>query len=560
MAAGARPRDLPFAVGGLSAFSTGMTPTVAIVGRPNVGKSALFNRLAGRRIAIVHDQPGVTRDRVSAELELEGRPYTLVDTGGIGLLAGEKTGDPIVQAALAQVQVAIESADLILFVVDAKEGVAPLDEDVAERLRECGRPVLLVVNKVDNPREELMAADFARLGFDPVWPVSAIHGHGVPALLQAMKQHLPPPTPDEAAAAPGEPSPEPSEAAEAGGEESLPGMAGPLKLAFVGRPNVGKSSLVNALTRSERVVVSPVPGTTRDSVDVPLQITTEGRVERYILIDTAGMRKARRIKDSIEFYSVRRAEKSIERADLVVFVLDAETGIVEQDKKIADKIVSAHKACVVVINKWDLYAEQVEAARRELEQLARKGKRPPDAPPARMSDFVAWVKRKLFFLDYAPVVFTSATEGMHLDRLLDAVRFVADQLRQTVPTALLNRVLHEAIEKRQPISATGERLRFFYATQIGRAPARFLLFVNKAGLFAPAYVKYLTGELRRAFGFEGCPILITARPRPKKVDFTAAKKKKDGRRRTTGRKASSKKSKPGRGGRTRAARQGRGRR
>lgn len=514
-----------------------MTPTVAIVGRPNVGKSALFNRLAGRRIAIVHDQPGVTRDRVSAELELEGRPYTLVDTGGIGLLAGEKSGDLIVQAALAQVQVAIDSSELILFVVDAKEGLAPLDEDVAERLRECGRPVLLVVNKVDNPRQELAAADFARLGFDPPYPVSAIHGRGVPALLEAMKRYLPPPAPG-TDRPPTRLSPEADSEADSD-QEPVAAMDGPLKLAFVGRPNVGKSSLVNALTRSTRVVVSPVPGTTRDAVDVPLEITTEGRVERYVLIDTAGMRKARRIKDSIEFYSVRRAEQSIERADLVVLVLDAEAGILEQDKKIADKIVAAHKACVVVINKWDLYAAKVQAARRELEQLARKNRLPPDAPPTRMSDFVAWVKRKLFFLDYAPVVFTSATEGMHLDRLLEAVRFVADQLRQTVPTALLNRVLHQAIEKRQPISAAGHRLRFFYATQIGRAPARFLLFVNKSELFAPAYVKYLAGELRRAFGFEGCPILITARARPKKVDFTAGKKKAP-KRRTSGRRASRK--------------------
>jgi GTP-binding protein len=521
-----------------------MTANVAIVGRPNVGKSALFNRLARRRIAIVHDQPGVTRDRISAEVEVQGRPFTLIDTGGIGLLSGEKTGDPIVQAAIAQVDVAIEAADLIVLVVDVREGIVPLDEEVAQRLHQSAHPVLLVVNKVDNATDDLGAAEFARLGFATPFPVSAIHGRGIDALSRAIVEALPKGETDrggELAFAEAGLMEEPSDSANAGsplqGEDSanassplrdgdsanagspLRTRQGPLKLAFVGRPNVGKSSLVNALARSERVVVSPVPGTTRDSVDVPLEIKTEGRTERYLLIDTAGMRKSRRVKDSIEFYSVRRAEDSIERADLVVFTLDAESGILEQDKKIADKIVEAHKACVVVVNKWDLYAEKVAAVREQLRRQTKGGKLPPDAPPTTLGEFSAWVKKKLFFLSYAPVVFTSATEGTHLDRLLEAVRFVADQLRQTVPTALLNRALQAAIERRQPLSATGSRLRFFYATQIGQAPARFLLFVNKSELFAPTYVKYLAAELRKAFGFEGCPILILARARPKKVDF-----------------------------------------
>jgi GTP-binding protein len=500
-----------------------MTATVAIVGRPNVGKSALFNRIAGRRIAIVHNQPGVTRDRVSAEVEWRGRPFTLIDTGGLGLLAGEKGGDPITRAAIAQVEVAVEAADVIIFVVNAQEGAVALDFEVAQRLRQSGRPVFLAVNKVDNAELESAVPEFAELGFEPLLPVSAIHGRGVAGLMKAVREALP----EGAAAA--EPAAESPEA------EAVPAESAPLKLAVVGRPNVGKSSLVNALTQSDRVVVSPVPGTTRDAVDVPLEIATEGRVERYLLIDTAGMRKARRVRDSIEFYSVKRAEKSIERADLVVFVLDAQSGILEQDKKIADKIVAAHKACVVVINKWDLYDASVRAARRELgrqDPRAREGTAPL---PTRMSEFVAWVKERLFFLDYAPVVFTSATEGMHLERLLEAVRFVADQLRQQVPTALLNRTLYEAIEERQPVSATGQRLRFFYATQVGQAPPRFLLFLNQPGPFAPQYVKYLTGRLRKAFGFEGCPILLRARARPKKVDFRKTGDSEKGRKRPAAR-------------------------
>ncbi len=495
-----------------------MTPTVAIVGRPNVGKSALFNRIAGRRIAIVHDQPGVTRDRISATVEHRGRPFTLVDTGGIGLVAGERTDDPILKAALEQVDVAVEAADIILLVVNAHESIAPLDQEVAQRLRGSSRPIILVVNKVDNTAQEELVTEFAELGFGEVLPVSAIHDRGIDRLLTTVFRELPTPrrsTPHGA-----------SDPAEQSKNVETPESSEPLKLAFVGRPNVGKSSLVNALTRSDRVVVSPVPGTTRDSIDVPLVVETDGRREQYMLIDTAGMRKARRVNDSIEFFSVKRAEDSIERADLVVLVIDADSGIREQDKKIADKIVDARKACVIVVNKWDLYAAGIREARRELTHRGKDGRIPFDAPPSTLAEFAAWVQERMFFLDYAPVIFTSATEGMHLDRLLESVRFVADQLRQTIPTALLNRTLNEAIERRQPLSASGSRLRFFYATQIGQAPTRLLLFVNTSELFAPAYVKYLTGVIRKAFGFEGCPIVISARARPKKVDFRPGKGRK----------------------------------
>ena len=477
-----------------------MSGLIAIVGRPNVGKSALFNRLVGRRIAIVHDQPGVTRDRISAEAEWHGQPFTLVDTGGIGLLRGEKAKDPIVAAAVQQVQIAIDSATLIFFVVDAREGVMPLDREVAGRLRASGKPVLVVANKVDAQTHEPAAAEFAELGFDLVFPVSAIHGRGIGPLLDSAIALLPKTPP---LAPPGD---------RAGGDA--------LKLAIIGRPNVGKSSIINALTQSERVIVTPVPGTTRDSVDVPFEVETDGVRQRYVLIDTAGMRKDRRIDNSIEFFSVKRAEESIHRCDIVVFVLDAESGILEQDKKVADKIVAAHKACVVVINKWDLAEPVVAKAREEeLQRRARKERR-RDTPKAltTLGEFGEWVQERLFFLDYAPVIFTSAKSGFHLDRLLEAIRYVAAQLRQTVPTALLNRTLQEAVERRQPVSAAGHFLKFFYATQVEQAPPTFLLFVNRDEFFSEPYRKYLAGQLRRAFGFEGCPILLQCRARPKQVE------------------------------------------
>jgi GTP-binding protein len=478
-----------------------MSGLIAIVGRPNVGKSALFNRIVGRRIAIVHDQPGVTRDRISAEAEWHGRPFTLVDTGGIGLLRGEKAADPIVAAAVQQVQIAIDAAQVILFVGDAKDGVAPLDREVAGRLRASGKPVLVVANKVDGRNEEPAADEFAELGFGPVFAVSAIHGRGVEPLLDAALALLPQPV--AAAAPPGA------------------GAVGPaLKLAIIGRPNVGKSSIINALTQSDRVIVSPIPGTTRDSVDVPFEVETEGVRQRYVLIDTAGMRKDRRVDNSIEFFSVKRAEESIHRCDLVVFVLDAESGILEQDKKIADKIVEAHKACVVVVNKWDLMEADVAKAREEEIQRRERKERRRDVPKAMttLGEFGQWVQERLFFLDYAPVIFTSAKSGFHLDRLLEAIRYVTAQLRQTVPTALLNRTLQEAVERQQPVSNAGHFLKFFYATQFQQAPPGFLLFVNRDELFSEPYRKYLVGQLRKAFGFEGCPILLHCRARPKKVE------------------------------------------
>jgi GTP-binding protein len=487
-----------------------MPELIAIVGRPNVGKSALFNRIAGRRIAIVHDQPGVTRDRITAEVEWRGRPFSLVDTGGIGLLRREKASDVIVKAALEQVELAIEAANVIILVVNVQEGVVPLDREAAARLRHSGKPVLVAVNKVDTERAEPGASEFSELGFDKVFPVSAIHGEGIAPLMDAATAFLELENPKSkiqntlpAAPAVEDTSPAPL----------------PLKLAIVGRPNVGKSSIINALTNSDRVVVSPIPGTTRDAVDVPFEVETDGVRQSYVLIDTAGLRKTRRVDDSIEFFSVKRAEESIARCDIVILVLDAEAGITEQDKKVADRIVEARRACIVVVNKWDLMDDAIRKARvEEIERRRTKASRHAPNVMTTLSEFGEWVQEHLFFLDYAPVIFTSAKSGFHLDRLLEAVRYVAAQLQQKVPTAILNRTLQDAVERRQPVSARGHRLKFFYATQVRQAPPTFLLFVNRDELFSDQYKKYLADQMRLAFGYEGCPIILAAKPRPKTIE------------------------------------------
>jgi GTP-binding protein len=503
-----------------------MPGLIAIVGRPNVGKSALFNRIVGRRIAIVHDQPGVTRDRVSAEAEWRGHPFTLVDTGGIGLLRGEKANDVIVQAALAQVELAIEAADVIILVVNVQEGIVPLDREAAVRLRRSGKPVLVAVNKVDTGVVEGDALEFAELGFEKIFPVSAIHGEGIQPLMDAATALLPVQSQEGSDISDSRAQSSESENIEQGtpgsalgSEQSSPAPRGPLKLAIVGRPNVGKSSIVNTLTQSERVVVSPIPGTTRDAIDVPFEVDTEGVRESYVLIDTAGMRKTRRVDDSIEFFSVKRTEDSIARCDIAVLVLDAESGITEQDKKVADKIVEERKACIVVVNKWDLMDEAVRKAREE--EIERRNRKENQRGPKLMttlSEFGHWVQERLFFLDYAPVIFTSAKSGFHLDRLLEAVRYVAAQLQQKIPTAILNRTLQDAVERRQPVTSHGHRLKFYYATQVRSAPPTFLLFVNREELFSSQYKKYLADQMRVAFGYEGCPIILAPKARPKTIE------------------------------------------
>ena len=461
---------------------------IAIVGRPNVGKSALFNRIARRRIAIVHDMPGVTRDRVSAEVEWQGRPFTLVDTGGIGLVPGEKSDDVIATSTVDQVNIAIDAADVILLVVDVHEGIVPLDQEVARHLHRSGKPVHLIANKADNALDAESVTDFASLGFEEMFPVSALHDRGIIPVMEAALKHLPKTT-----------------------NRDLR-TENPLKLAIVGRPNVGKSSLINALTQSDRVIVSDIPGTTRDAVDVPFTIETDGRQQPGLLIDTAGLRKKRRVKDSLEYFSVTRTRDAVDRCDIAVLVLDATTGILEQDKKIADLITRRNRACILVVNKWDLAEPKVKQTRREHRANTRKGKK-GDRPLLTLAEFGQWVQGELFFLDYAPAIFTSAIEGFHLDRFLEAIRYVGDQLQQRIPTPLLNRTLADAIEYRQPPSKSGKRLKFYYATQVAQAPPTILLFVNTPELFSAQYQKYLGDQLRTAFGYEGCPLVLKARPR-----------------------------------------------
>jgi GTP-binding protein len=483
-----------------------MSGLIAIVGRPNVGKSALFNRIAGKRIAIVHDEPGVTRDRVTAEAEWHGRVFTLVDTGGIGLSRGEKAANVIAEAAFAQVQLAIEAAAVIILVVNVREGIVPLDREVAQSLQRSGKKVLVAVNKTDNDREEAGASEFSELGFQQIFPVSAIHQRGIDSLMDAALALLPPDT----------------------SEDEKDDTEG-LKLAIVGRPNVGKSSLINALTHSDRVIVSPIPGTTRDSVDVPFIVETEGVRQKYILIDTAGVRQERRIDNSVEFFSVKRTEDSIARSELVIFVMDAESGLTSQDKKVAGKIVEENKACILVVNKWDLVSPGLESARRKIHKEEKVRREGQEKPLTSLGEFAEWVQEHLFFLDYAPVIFTSAKSGFHLDRLLESIRYVTAQLRQKVPTAILNRTLHDAIERRQPVSSAGHRLKFFYATQVRQSPPTFLLFVNRVDLFSDQYKKYLAGEMRKAFGYEGCPIVLAGKERTKTIESIRRRPFREGR-------------------------------
>ncbi len=482
-------------------YNSAVPGVVAIVGRPNVGKSALFNCIARKRIAIVHDRPGVTRDRLSAEVEWHGHPFTLVDTGGIGLLKGERGGDDFAREIVTQVQVALDDVGVILFVVSVQEGVVPMDLEVAGMLREAGRPVFVMVNKVDTAAHERGVGEFAELGFEHVFPVSALHARGIDIpigqAVSRLPQHLVRP------------------------EEQADGES-PLNIAIVGRPNVGKSSIINALTRSQRVIVTEISGTTRDAIDVPFDVVTDGVRQSYNLIDTAGIRKRRRIKDAVEFFSVNSADKAIERCDLAVLVMDAAEGVTEQDKKICDRITEAGCACVIVVNKWDLFQAGLEKAqKREAKKTVAQGGRKLSRKKQEelmYKEFGKWVKSNLFFIDYAPVIFTSAIEGFQLDRLLEAIRYVSSQLQKTTPTSLLNRSLQEALERNPAPSSKGHRLKLFYATQVNSKPPTFLLFVNRKELMSDNYSRYLIGVLRKSFGFEGCHIRLVAKPRPKSIE------------------------------------------
>lgn len=440
-------------------------PCVAIVGRPNVGKSALFNRLVGHRAAIVFDQPGVTRDRIEGVVNWGTASFRLLDTGGVGWLAGEKPDDDIIVSVRKQIQRATGEADLFFFVVNSQDGRVPLDDEVAKFLRRTGKPTFVVANKSDNETLVDAAGDFAAFGFKKIYPVSALHSSGVDDLLEAAVATLPKVDTQQT-------------------EISVPPVF-PLKIAIIGRPNVGKSSLINRLVHDERLIVNSMPGTTRDSVDVPCVLKAGDRRLDVVLVDTAGIRRAGKIHEPIEFFSVRRAEESIKRCNLAVLLLDAEQGITAQDKKVGGLILEAGKGCVLAMNKWDLIKQNVE----------RK--------------FLDHVGQVLFFLDFAPVVFLSAKTGYGLSRLTDAIHTVAESGQPTIATGPLNRIIADAVERRALSGAS--RFKIYYSTQRKGSPPTFILFVNEPKLWTPAAEKYLANRIREHYPYVGWPIRFDVR-------------------------------------------------
>jgi GTP-binding protein len=447
---------------------------LAIVGRPNVGKSTLFNRIAGRRIAIVHEEPGVTRDRVSAVARWGEKSFEVVDTGGIAFMDDEKSDDVLASAARHQAEVAIEMASAIIMVVDVTEGVVPLDLEIAGRLRSGGKRIFLAVNKVDNDRRARHEAEFTELGFEGTFAIAAAHGTGVSDLLDAATEGF----------------------SAGGGEEP----ARPTRIAIVGRPNVGKSSLINAILKNERTIVSDIPGTTRDSVDVPF--TLHGK--SYLLIDTAGLRHRRKIATSVDQFGLMRAERSIRDCDVAVLVLDAVAGVTKQDKNIAGQIADAARGCVVLVNKWDLAAEE---ERKERGKKKRKTFR---------EQYLEALRRELFFLDWAPVLFASAKTGENLGQLFDQVSVIEREMTRRVETPQLNKLFMRALDSYPPPFVGGKRFKIFYAFQKPSQPPTFRLFVNQASSLTPHYKRFLIDKIRAAWAFTGCPIRLECRERERR--------------------------------------------
>jgi GTPase len=432
-------------------------PIVALVGRPNVGKSTLFNRLAGARLAVVHETPGTTRDRLYAEVEWRGRIFSVVDTGGIGI----EDVDDLGHSVLGQAEAAMREADVVVFLTDARAGPLPSDFDVADRLRRSTKPIVLAANKADNPNDRLRATDFFELGLGEPLTLSATRGTGTGDLLDAAVAALPP----------------------AGEEEEDQETIG---VAIVGRPNVGKSSLLNAIAGEERAIVHDVPGTTRDAIDS--LVDHKGR--QLLLIDTAGIRRRGRIERGIETYSVLRAMRAIERAEVAIMLLDADAGISAQDAHVAGYIHDAAKGCVIGVNKWDLV------------------ERSPDSG----AKYLAQVRRDLVFLDYAPVVFLSARTGLNVGRLMDRVVAVAEERDRRIPTAQVNEFFREAVAS-HPLNVHGKALKLLYATQASVRPPTFVLFVNDPALVHFSYKRYLENQIRRRFGFEGTGMRLVFRGR-----------------------------------------------
>jgi GTPase len=468
----------------------GELSSVAIIGRPNVGKSALFNRLIGRQTAIVHDQPGVTRDRLSATCSAGARPFTLWDTGGIGG-AGEIQ---LIAAVRKTVDAAIRDSDLLLFLVDAQHGLSPIDKELARSLRKSGKPVLLVVNKIDHPKHEDAAVDFASLGFGNSISVSAAHGRGIPELIDRIENAL-----RNGGAAFQRPNQDSAAPATAGKvQPPLRAEEQALHIAIVGRPNVGKSSLINAITQTEHAIVSELPGTTRDAIDI---FYRQGSNE-FVFIDTAGIRKRARHSTSVEVFSVMRSERSIRRANLCVLAIDITSGVTAQDKKIGGLIQKEHKPAIVLINKFDLIKRSKKSARSLIE------------------DVVEDARQRLFFLDYAPVLVTSAVTGEHVDKLFRLIKKMEHASRARVGTGQLNRLLRGAIAANPPPMVSGRRLKLFYATQTSGPkndrplpPPEFVLFVNEPRLLGDPYRRFLEAQIRAAEPYPGLPIILTLRPR-----------------------------------------------
>lgn len=451
-------------------------PNVAIIGRPNVGKSALFNRLVGRKIAIVHDQPGITRDRISATCARAKQPFTIWDTGGI--FGGGET--ELTSEVRRKAEEALRESDLLLFVVDAKAGLSPIDQDLARSLRKSRKPILVVVNKIDHDRNEALAADFDSLGFDDTVSVSAEHNRGIGELLDQIERLL---------SSTSEFIPLPSTA-----------PVQQIALAIIGRPNVGKSSLINAIMQSERAIVSELPGTTRDSVD----IAYERDGENFVFIDTAGMRRRGKLSSSVEVFSVMRAERSVRRADLCLLVVDLTAGVTAQDKRIAGLIQEARKAAIVILNKWD---------------LAKPKRRASDT----IRELVAEARERIFFLNYAPVLVASAATGENVDRLFRFIDQIKRASEKRIGTGVLNRLIRAAFAANPPPMVKGKRLKLFYAAQAAGGTARslqypeFVLFVNDPRLLPRTYARYLEAQIRNKEPFPGLPIVLTLRPRSEKL-------------------------------------------
>ncbi|MFV0414518.1 MAG: ribosome biogenesis GTPase Der [Oscillospiraceae bacterium] len=437
-------------------------PIVAIVGRPNVGKSTFFNKLVGQRLAIVEDTPGVTRDRLYATAEWQNHDFLLIDTGGIEMRAD----DSLLRHMRQQAELAIDTADAIIFVTDIKSGVTAQDADIAAMLMRSGKPVLLVVNKVDSVGEPPMELyDFYSLGYGEIYPVSSVHGHGTGDLLDALVKFFPP-----------------AEEAQEEGDR--------IPVAIIGRPNVGKSSLFNRIMGEERMIVADEAGTTRDAVDSDI----DNEYGQFTFIDTAGMRKRGRVEDGVERYSVLRALAAVERARVCIIMIDATTGFSEQDSKVAGFAHEQGKACIIAVNKWDAIEKDdktMAAERKKMEQ-----------------DFS--------FMSYAPIIFISAKTGQRVGKLMELIKYVDAQNAMRITTGVLNSLLAEATARVQPPSDKGRRLKIFYMTQVSTRPPTFACFINDKRLFHFSYQRYLENQIRQTFGLEGTPVRILSRERGEK--------------------------------------------